>query len=79
MTVKGKEASFVVVSMTADSKLRKRYIEYFWDNSTTSLKKVTVKAESHQRELFVIIMLRCSSLQLMTSDRDVGREGISFL
>jgi hypothetical protein len=32
MTVKGKEASFVVVSMTADSKLRKRYIESSCEN-----------------------------------------------
>jgi hypothetical protein len=31
-TVKGEEASFAVVSMTADSELRKRVIEGFRDN-----------------------------------------------
>lgn len=32
LTVKNKEASFAVLSMTADAQLRGRDIEGFWDN-----------------------------------------------
>jgi len=32
LTLTGKEATFAVVSMTADSQLRKRDMEGFWDD-----------------------------------------------
>ena len=38
-TVKGMEATFAVVSMTADSQLRKRDTEGFCDNHSLPLKK----------------------------------------
>lgn len=67
LMIKGKETTFAVVLMTASSELRRRYIEYLYDNSdlisNLSPKNVATKTKSHQGELLkvVIRMLKCIS------------------
>lgn len=53
LPIKGKEASFAVVSMTADSQLRKEDMKEGWDNpcSHPPKEKVTAWTESHRKEL----------------------------
>ena len=61
LTVKDKEATFAVVSMTADSQLRKRDTEGFDDNPflnphSTPSPTVTTWRGSHQRELLKTLL-----------------------
>lgn len=77
LTVKGKEATFAVELMAADSELRKRHMEGFCGNQLSKSKSL----ENHQREFLKMMtrMLKCSFLQLMVSGGSQGGEGLSFL
>ena len=76
------EASSAVAVMTADSQLRLRDIEVFWDDLVTASltsPKETGKRGSYFREFLNIVigMLKCSSPQLMASG-GVGKDSIFF-
>ena len=79
LTVKGKEGSFAVVLMNADSWLRMRDLEGYCDNLYPIPSKERVYSVSHWKEVLKIVMLKCSSSQLITSARGRSGEGLNFL
>lgn len=80
LTVKSKEATFAVVSMTADAQLRGRDVEGLCDKpGFPPTPQITAKTGSHQNELLQIMvrMLKCSSEQPMAFVGGMGKEGLS--
>lgn len=77
--VTGKETSFTMVSVAADSQLRMRAIEGCCDNPCHCHQRKQSGQETLKRVLKIVIgRLKCSSSQLIASGR-VGGGRLSFL